>query len=107
YIGENPMVTAGLTWDGVVWAFSSFKGSNYHPLTWLSHMLDCQLFGASASGPHVESVVLHFLVSALLYVFLKRTTGATRKSALCALLFALHPAHVESVAWVAERKDLL
>jgi tetratricopeptide (TPR) repeat protein len=107
YVTANPAVQAGLGLDGVRWAFTTFHASNWHPLTWLSHMLDVSLFGTSAAGPHLENALLHALNSALVFAVLVRLTGASGRSALAAALFAVHPQHVESVAWVAERKDLL
>jgi hypothetical protein len=107
YVYENPHVTAGLTLEGVRWAFTSAEQANWHPLTWLSHMLDVQLFGLDAGYHHVTSVVIHALNTLLLFFFLARATGATGRSACVAALFAVHPLHVESVAWVAERKDVL
>ncbi len=107
YITENPMVSAGLTWRGVAWAFTTGHAANWHPLTWLSHMLDVQLFGLRAGGHHVVSLALHAANTLLLFAFLHRTTGAAARSAFVAALFAVHPAHVESVAWASERKDVL
>ena len=107
YVYENPRVRAGLTWDGVTWAFTTMDESNWHPLTWLSHMLDCQLFGLNAGFHHLVNVLLHILNSVLLYLLLKSMTDAPWRSAMVAALFALHPLHVESVAWVSERKDVL
>jgi len=107
YVYENPRVRAGLTWDGVAWAFTTMGESNWHPLTWLSHMLDCQLFGLKAGSHHLVNVFLHILNSVLLYLILGRMTGAPWRSAMVTALFALHPLHVESVAWVSERKDVL
>jgi tetratricopeptide (TPR) repeat protein len=110
YIYENPPVKAGLSWAGVIWAFTRFHASNWHPLTWLSHMLDCQWFGAtdgSAGAHHLVSVVFHAANAALLFVALRRITGATRPSGFVAGLFAVHPLRVESVAWACERKDVL
>ncbi|MDO8632458.1 MAG: glycosyltransferase family 39 protein, partial [Phycisphaerales bacterium] len=107
YVTENATVQEGLTWNGVVWAFSTTHGANWHPLTWLSHMLDCQLFGLHPSGHHFTSLLLHVLNVVLLFHVLRRMTGAIRPSAFVAAAFALHPAHVESVAWIAERKDVL
>ena len=107
YVTANAAVQAGLGVEGVRWAFTTFHASNWHPLTWLSHMLDATLFGQSPVGPHVENALLHALNSALVFAVLARLTGTTGRSALAAALFALHPQHVESVAWVAERKDLL
>jgi Flp pilus assembly protein TadD len=107
YVLENPTVRAGLTWGGVQWAFTTLFVSNWHPLTWLSHMLDVELFGVNPGPHHVVNAVLHAANSALLFAVLLRMTGATWRSAFVAALFAVHPTHVESVAWVAERKDLL
>jgi tetratricopeptide (TPR) repeat protein len=106
YVTENPQVQAGLTLSGLRWAFG-FHAGNWHPLAWLSHMLDCQLFGANPSGHHFTSILLHVLNTVLLFFLLRRLTGATWRSAIVAGLFAWHPLHVESVAWVAERKDVL
>ncbi len=107
YVTENPPVRAGLTWPGVVWAFTSFSVTNWHPLTWLSHMLDCQLYGLKPAGHHLTSLLLHTASTLLLFLGLSRMTGALWRSAAVAALFAWHPLHVESVAWVAERKDVL
>jgi cytochrome c-type biogenesis protein CcmH/NrfG len=107
YIWQNRQVMNGLTWPGVVWAFFHFNVSNWHPLSWLSHMLDVQLFGLNAGAHHVVNVVFHAVNTLLLFVWLRRLTGFLWRSALVAALFALHPLHVESVAWVAERKDVL
>ncbi len=106
YVTENAQVRAGLTWHGVVWAFGPHAG-NWHPLAWLSHMLDCQLYGLKPAGHHLTNVLLHVANSLLLFLLLNRMTGALWRSALVAALFAWHPLHVESVAWVAERKDVL
>jgi tetratricopeptide (TPR) repeat protein len=100
-------VRDGLTPDGVVWAFRSAEAANWHPLTWLSHMLDFELYGAHPGGHHVSSALLHTLNALLLFGALRALTGAVWRSALVAALFAWHPLHVESVAWVAERKDVL
>ena len=78
YVTENQLVQRGLTWDGARWAFFSFQSSNWHPLTWLSHMLDCQLFGLAPAGPHCVSVLIHLANSGLVFVFLRRSTGALR-----------------------------
>lgn len=107
YVYENPMVRAGLTWPGVKWAFTAMHSSNWHPLTWLSHMLDCQICGMWPGGHHLTNVVFHLANTLLLFLFWARVTGALWPSALVAALFALHPVHVESVAWVSERKDVL
>jgi protein O-mannosyl-transferase len=107
YVTKNPVVQGGLTAAGVAWAFTSTAMSNWHPVTWLSHMLDVQLFGLDPAGHHLVSVVLHGICAALLFIFLVGTTGFTWRSLAVAALFALHPLHVESVAWVAERKDVL
>ncbi|HUA39604.1 MAG TPA: tetratricopeptide repeat protein [Candidatus Sulfopaludibacter sp.] len=107
YVTANPHVKAGLTWRGVAWAFRSGYADNWHPLTWISHMLDCQLYGLNPAGHHFTSVLLHIANAVLLFLFLNRTTGTTWRSGFVAALFAWHPLHVESVAWVAERKDML
>jgi hypothetical protein len=107
YITENPHVAGGLTGSNVVWAFTTGYAANWHPLTWLSHMLDVDLFGLSPVGAHVMNVLLHVLNTVLLLTLLVRMSGAIGRSAFVAALFALHPLHVESVAWAAERKDVL
>ena len=107
YILDNPHVITGLSWSNVAWAFSSGYASNWHPLTWISHMLDCQLFGANPAGHHLVNAVLHTANTLLLFVWLRRVTGRLWASALVAALFGWHPLHVESVAWAAERKDVL
>jgi tetratricopeptide (TPR) repeat protein len=107
YVTENAHVQSGLKWANVVWAFTTGHASNWHPLTWLSHMLDCQLFGSKAGPQHLVSVGFHIANTLLLFLLLRRMTGALWRSALVAALFALHPLHVESVAWVSERKDVL
>jgi tetratricopeptide (TPR) repeat protein len=107
YVTENPAVLAGVTRDGAEWAFTTFHKSNWHPLTWLSHMLDVALFGADPAGHHATSVLLHLLNALVLLALLLRLTGAPWPSAWVAALFAVHPLHVESVAWVSERKDVL
>lgn len=104
---QNRWVARGLSWDGVVWAFTREHSANWHPLTWLSHMLDVELFGTDPMGPHLVNAGLHALNVALLFLFLAGTTARTGASAFAALLFAVHPQRVESVAWVAERKDVL
>jgi Tfp pilus assembly protein PilF len=107
YITRNDWVQQGLTREGIVWAFSHVWAYNWHPVTWLSHMLDVSLFGSGASGPHLVNLLLHSSNVALLFLFLLRMTSARWPSAFTAALFALHPLHVESVAWVSERKDVL
>jgi len=107
YVYENRHVRSGLTADGVVWAFTTLWASNWHPLTWLSHMLDCEWFGLNAGYHHLVNVFLHILNSTLLFLILRRMTGAVWRSGMVAALFALHPLHVESVAWISERKDVL
>ena len=104
YVTNNPKVQAGLTWEGVRWAFTRAHSANWHPLTWLSHMLDCELYGLKPAGHHVTNLLFHTANSLLLFLLLKRLTGAFWRSAFVAALFALHPLHVESVAWVAERR---
>src|SRR4051812_43995504 len=106
YVTENPQVQAGLTSQSLVWAFGSHV-SNWHPLTWLSHMLDCQLYGLRPAGHHLTNVILHVATTLVLFLALQRMTKAPWRSAVVAALFAWHPLHVESVAWVAERKDVL
>ncbi len=107
YVTDNPWVRDGLTWRGVAWAFRTLHAANWHPLTWLSHMLDVQLFGLDPGAHHLVNAAIHALNAALLLVVLARLTGAPLRSAAVALLFAVHPLRVESVAWVAERKDVL
>ena len=107
YVTANPHVLQGLTSSGVAWAFTTGHDGNWFPLTWLSHMTDVQAFGVNAGAHHLVSLVLHLLSALLLFLVLRRMTGARWRSALVACLFALHPLHVESVAWVAERKDVL
>ncbi len=107
FVTENPPVAAGLTADGVAWAFTRAHSGNYVPLTWLGHMLDVELFGFDAGAHHVVNAVLHAAAAALLFAALLSLTGAPWPSAFTAALFALHPAHVESVAWVSERRDTL
>jgi tetratricopeptide (TPR) repeat protein len=107
YITENLLVQEGLTREGSRWAFTTFTAANWHPLTWLSHMLDVQLFGVKPGMHHLVSVAFHLLNTILLFVILRQMTGALWRSAFVAALFALHPLHVESVAWAAERKDVL
>ena len=108
YITLNTHVQQGLTWPGVKWAFGSTgEAANWHPITWLSHMLDCELFRASPRGHHGTSVLLHSVNALLLFLLLYRLTGKKWRSLAVAALFGLHPLRVESVAWIAERKDVL
>jgi protein O-mannosyl-transferase len=107
FVTANPHVQAGLTAEGFKWAWGSEVARNWHPVTMFSHMLDCQLFGLKPWWPHLVNLLLHAANTVLLFSLFKRTTGAVWRSAAVAALFALHPLHVESVAWVAERKDVL
>lgn len=107
YIYENRAVLSGFNWNSLRWAFTSVHSANWHPLTWLSHMLDVTMFGLGAGGHHFVNVIFHIINSVLAFIVFRRLTGALWKSAMVAFLFALHPAHVESVAWIAERKDVL
>ncbi len=107
YITNNIHVQTGLDWDTVRWAFTTYAAANWHPLTWLSHALDCQLFDLSPGGPHDVNLLLHVLNVLLLFLLLQRATGFTGRSFMVAALFALHPINVESVVWISERKNLL
>jgi tetratricopeptide (TPR) repeat protein len=107
YITQNPIVQRGLTWTGVKWAFTTWHASNWHPLTWLSHMTDCDLFRLNPGGHHFVNILFHAANAALLFMLLLNLTEALWPSAFIAALFAWHPLHVESVAWVSERKDVL
>jgi protein O-mannosyl-transferase len=107
YVTDNPHVRAGLTWNTAMWAFSSGEDANWHPLTWISHELDVQLFGMQPGGHHATSVLLHALNAVLLFLLVWMGTKRLGTSLLVALLFAVHPINVESVAWVAERKNVL
>ncbi|MGD0597768.1 MAG: tetratricopeptide repeat protein [Sedimentisphaerales bacterium] len=107
YVTNNTEVKSGLSWQGVKWAFTTGHGSNWHPLTWLSLMLDCQLFGVKSGPMHIVNVLFHIANTILLFLVLARMTKGVWQSVFIAGLFALHPLHVESVAWVAERKDVL
>jgi protein O-mannosyl-transferase len=107
YVIHNAHVHAGLVWETVSWAMTSTEVSNWHPLTWLSHALDCQLYGLNPAGHHLTNVLLHVLNVVLLFLLLARATGLAGRSFLVAALFAIHPFNVESVAWVAERKNVL
>jgi len=107
YIAGNPHVRAGITWAGMKWAFMSTTAANWFPLTWISNMAACQLFGLNSGWHHAINVLFHAFAAILLLAGLRRMTGALWPSAFVASVFALHPLHVESVAWVAERKDVL
>jgi protein O-mannosyl-transferase len=107
YVVNNSLILKGITPEGIKWAFSSFHSGNWHPLTWLSHMLDVQLFGVKASGHHLVNLLLHVVNALLVFFLLMRLTSELWRGFAVALLFAIHPLHVESVAWIAERKDLL
>jgi tetratricopeptide (TPR) repeat protein len=107
YVTENPIVLHGLSWNGVRWAFTHSHAANWHPLTWLSHMLDCSLFGTSPAGPHAVNVLLHATNTVLLLLVLTSLSGRFWSACAVAAIFGLHPLRVESVAWIAERKDLL
>ena len=107
YVYENPLVVRGLSTEGIIGAFTHTHALNWHPLTTLSHMLDCQLYGLKAGGHHLTNVILHTISVLLLFLLLRQITGALWQSAFVAALFAIHPLHVESVAWIAERKDVL
>ena len=107
YVYANARVRDGLTWAGLSWAFSTFHAANWHPLTWLSHMLDVQLFGLEPGWHHVVNALIHAANAVILLLLLRTMTGALGRSAFVAAFFAVHPLHVESVAWIAERKDVL
>src|SRR6266487_2653620 len=107
YVYNTPAIQAGLTIKGIAAAFTSQHAHNWHPLTTISHMLDCQLYGLNAGGHHATNIILHTIAVLLLFTVLRKMTDAVWKSAIVAALFAIHPLHVESVAWVSERKDVL
>src|SRR5579863_2670767 len=107
YVPDNPRVQAGLTWSTVKWALTTFYYANWHPLTWMSHALDCQLFHMNPAGHHFTSILLHAVNVVLLFLLLLWSTRRAGPSFCVAALFALHPLNVESVAWVAERKNVL
>jgi len=107
YVYENPVVERGLTLNGIGWAFTHSLAANWHPFTTISHMLDCQFYGLNAGGHHLTNVLLHTAAVILLFLVLREATGALWRSAFVAAVFAIHPLRVESVAWVAERKDVL
>lgn len=107
YVTRNPMISAGWTWRLFPWAFTTPHASNWHPLTWMSHALDCSLFGLAPQGHHFTSLVFHAANAALVFLWLETATGFRWRCAFVALVFGLHPLHVESAVWVAERKDVL
>ena len=107
YVTHNPHIQRGLSLDSVLWSMTAMEEANWHPLTWLSHMLDVELFGLNPAGHHLTNLLLHMANVLLLFGVLQHMTGAVWRSALVAALFALHPLNVESVAWVAERKNVL
>jgi protein O-mannosyl-transferase len=108
YVTRNPHVLGGLTWPDIRWALgSSYPSSNWHPLTWISHMLDVQLFGGNPAGHHFTSVLLHILAVVLLFLLIERATGRALRAAAVAALFAVQPLNVEAVAWISERKSVL
>ncbi len=107
YVSENQQVQHGLTMHSIAWAFTTFDLGNWHPLTWISHTIDWSIYGNNPVGHHVTNVCLHSANAILLFLLLIYVTDYLGRSAMVAFLFALHPAHVESVAWLSERKDLL
>ena len=107
YVSQNPNIQAGISLNAVKWAFTSNVSNHWHPLTWLSHMLDWQLFGPNPAGHHIINLFFHIANTLLLFLVLKQMSQALWPSAFVAAMFALHPLHVESVAWVSSRKDIL
>jgi len=107
YVYDNPIVAAGVTPQGIEWAFTHVHSDNWHPLTWISHELDCQLYGLHPAGHHLTNVLLHIATVIALFLVLRQTTGSLWRGAFVAAVFAIHPLRVESVAWVSERKDVL
>ena len=107
YVYENAVIRQGLTSRGIIWAFTHSHSENWHPLTTLSHLLDCQIYGLNPGGHHFTNLLLHIIATLLLFLFLQETTSAVWASAFVAVVFAIHPLRVESVAWIAERKDVL
>jgi tetratricopeptide (TPR) repeat protein len=107
YVSDNPHVRTGLTWNNITWALTGLYAANWHPVTWWSHMLDCELFGLRPWGHHLTNVVLHGINAVLVFLALRRLTGTTWRSFVVALLFGVHPMQVQSVAWISERKNLL
>ena len=107
YVTANAHIQGGLNWQNLVWALKSTQAANWHPLTWISHIIDFQIYGMNAAGHHITNLIIHTANVILLFWMLQYVTGALWRSALVAALFAVHPLNVESVAWVAERKNVL
>ena len=107
YLQDNRSINSGFSWSGFLWAFQTGYAANWHPVTWLSHMLDCQLYGLNPAGHHATNILLHAANSTLVFLLLKRTTGKLWPSAVVAALFVFHPLRLESVIWISERKDVL
>ena len=107
YVYDNPEITHGLTLKGILWAFTHIHSYNWHPLTTLTHMFDCQVYGLHPWGHHLDNILLHGMAAILLFLLLQQMTSALWRSAFVAAVFAIHPLHVESVAWISERKDVL
>lgn len=107
YVYKNTHIQDGLTSESIIWSFTTTYSANWHPLTWLSHMVDVELYGMNPSGHHITNLILHMANTLLLFFILWQMTGSPLRSGFVAGLFALHPLHVESVAWVSERKDVL
>ena len=107
YVSQNPHIQNGINIESITWAFTAFHAGNWHPLTWISHMLDYEIYGLDPGGHHLTSLIFHILNTLLLFAILFQMTGRSYAAGFAAALFALHPLHVESVAWVSERKDVL
>ncbi len=107
YVTKNAIVQSGLTWEGIKWAFTATEAGFWQPLVWLSHMLDCQVYGLKPAGHHLTNLILHMANTIILFLVLSTITGSIAKSGIMAGLFAVHPLHVETVAWIADRKDLM
>ena len=107
YVTDNPYVQKGVTLESLGWAFTTTRAGNWHPLTWFSHILDYEMYDLNPQGHHLTNILLHTANMVLLFLALRWMTGAVWRSAFVAAMFGLHPLHVESVAWVAERKDVL
>src|SRR5262249_32947061 len=107
YVSQNRHVLGGLSWNTFTWAVTATDAFNWHPLTWMSHAVDYQLYGLEPGGHHLTNLLIHLVNVALLFLLLTRATGEAVPSAVVAALFAIHPINVESIAWVAERKNVL